>query len=226
MGAALAAFFASHSLPVQPPIRRWLHARLGKVVYLSFYSGVSLAVLVWLVIAAGRAPFVEIWPFANWQLWVPNIVMPLACFLIVFGVAVPNPFSIEGREAERFDPERPGIAGITRHPLLWGITLWAFAHLIANGDLAHVVLFGLFTAFGLIGMFAIDKRRQREWGRDIWIKQARNTAFVPFAGILRGNAGYAELLMDWRRGGMAVILYLTLLFSHPTVIGVSPLSMV
>src|SRR5215813_13805132 len=98
----------------------------------------------------------------------PNIAMPVACLLIAFGVAAPSPFSIAGRDGYSFDPERPGIAGVTRHPLLWAITLWAAAHTVPNGDLAHVTLFGLFAVFGIAGMVMLDARKRREWGQDLW----------------------------------------------------------
>ncbi len=223
MIAALAMFFTSHMIPARPPIRRWLRARLRPGLYMTLYSGLSLAILIWLIVAAGRAPYVEIWPVAPWQLWVPNLVMPLVCLLIAFGVAAPNPFSIAGRAAYNFDPDRPGIAGVTRHPLIWGLTLWARAHLVPNGDLAHVVLFGLFAAFGLIGMAAIDARRRRAWGRAVWDERAARTSFLPFAAILGGRTG-----MPRPSSGAAPRLlaaagfYVVLILLHPLLTGVSP----
>jgi uncharacterized membrane protein len=223
MIAALAAFFASHIAPARPPIRRFFVERLGKRMYTALYSAVSLTVLFWLIVAAGRAPQVRLWDFEPWQLWVPNIVMPLACLLIAFGAAAPNPFSIAGRDGSSFDPERPGIPGVTRHPLLWAITLWAAAHTVPNGDLAHVMLFGLFAVFGIAGMFILDARKRREWGLDLWASRAARTSLIPFAALAAG---------DFRFGGLhrqhivrilaALALYLALLMSHQAAIGVSP----
>jgi uncharacterized membrane protein len=187
------------------------------------YSALSIAVLGWLIVAAGRAPYVEIWPFAPWQLWVPNIAMPIALFLIVFGVAAPNPFSIAGKNTKSFDPQRPGIAGITRHPLVWGLTLWALAHLVPNGDLAHLILFGLFGAFGLMGMAAIDRRRKREWGAQVWHERARHTAFMPFAGLATGKTRLSGFHQPIQRAFITVALYIALMLLHPALIGVSPL---
>lgn len=221
--AAFAAFFASHRLPARPPIRQRLTAALGPSVYIAIYSALSLAVVAWLIVAAGRAPYVEIWPFAPWQLWAPNIAMPVALFLIVFGVAAANPFSIAGKTAETFDPQRPGIAGITRHPLIWGLTLWALAHLVPNGDLAHLILFGLFGAFGLMGMAAIDKRRKREWGAQVWNERARHTAFVPFAGLATGRTRLKGFHQPGQRALITIAVYIALMLLHPVVIGVSPL---
>jgi len=227
MIAALGAFFASHIVPARPPVRRFFVERLGKKTYTAFYSAVSLAILFWLIVAAGRAPQVRLWDFEPWQLWVPNIAMPLACLLIAFGVAAPSPFSITGRDGSNFDPERPGIAGVTRHPLLWAITLWAGAHAVPNGDLAHVMLFGLFAVSGIAGMFILDARKRREWGQDLWARRAARTSIVPFAAVVAGDFRLDGL---WRQHIVRILaalaLYLTLLMSHQAIIGVSPLPLI
>ena len=225
MGAAFAFFLALHSLPAGPAIRPRLVRALGETGYLVLYSLVSLLALAWLVVAAGRAPYVELWAFAPWQLWVPNLAMPAACLLVAFGVAAPNPLSFGGRARHKFDPDRPGIAGVTRHPLLWALALWSGSHLLPNGNLAHVLLFGGFTAFALFGMYAVDTRFKRILGATEWARLARRTSLVPFAALAGGR---------WRSAGMAIgagpimrvlagaALYLMLLSLHERVIGVAP----
>ncbi len=225
MSVALAAFFASHVVPARPSVRRALHAHLGSGLYAIAYSAVSLAILAWLIAAARHAPHIQLWDFEPWQLWVPNLVMPLVCVLIAFGVAAPNPFSISiwpGRDPS-FDPGRPGIAGITRHPLLWAITLWAAAHAVPNGDLAHVLLFGLFALFGIAGMAALDGRRRAAWGATLWAERAAKTSLIPFAAVVDRRARLSGLSLNPLRGAAALALYATLLAAHPHLIGVSPL---
>jgi uncharacterized membrane protein len=223
MTAALVLFLAAHVVPARPKIRNWLKARLGLRAYIAVYSVVSAILLIWLVVAAGRAPHIELWPMAPWQYWAPLVAMPLACLLAAFGAAVPNPFSIGGLGNERFDPDRPGIAGVTRHPLLWAPTFWAFAHLFPNGDLAHVVLFGLMAGFGLIGMYALDRRRQREWGLTEWRRLAARTSFIPFLSRDMFNRETNLAPADWLRLAGAAVLYLALLHAHEPLIGFSPI---
>ncbi|MDX1821402.1 MAG: NnrU family protein [Paracoccaceae bacterium] len=210
-GAAFAVFLLSHAVPVRPPVRPWLVARLGACGFTLAYSVLSVAVLVWLIGAAGRAPHVPLWGWAAWQAWVPLVAMLPVCVIIALAVGRPNPFSFGGAGNARFDPARPGIVGWMRHPLLVALAIWAGAHLLANGDLAHVILFGVFAGFALLGQRVIDRRRQREMG-------ARWAALR--AGMVRGAV--------WRRGdalrlAAGVMLYLALLMLHPVVIGVSPL---
>jgi len=220
---ALIVFLTSHSLPARPIVRRSLEAWLGSRAYMALYSIVSLAILAWLIAAAGNAPHVQLWTFEPWQLWIPNIAMPFACLLIAFGIAAPDPFSITRCGSAAFDAQRPGIAGITRHPLLWALTLWAAAHIVPNGDLAHVILFGLFALFGFAGMAMFDARKRREWGPELWAKRTVRTPLIPFAAVVTGRFCAAGLSAVLIRFLAAAALYLTLLLPHQLIIGVSPL---
>jgi uncharacterized membrane protein len=223
MTVALTAFFASHVIPARPAVRRSLQAQLGGVAYGVIYSAVSLAVLAWVIAAARNAPHIKLWDFELWQLWVPNLVMPFVCVLIAFGIAAPNPFSIAGQKSASFDADRPGVAGITRHLLLWAITLWALAHIAPNGDLAHVLLFGLFAVFGAVGMAALDDRKRKQWGETLWAERAAKTSAFPFAALLEGRVRLRELRLDPWRAVAALALYAALIAAHPYAIGVSPL---
>jgi uncharacterized membrane protein len=223
MIAAFGAFFASHIAPARPPMRVWLRGALGAAGYLVLYSAFSLAMLGWLIVAAARAPYIELWGFAPWQLWVPNIAMPLVCVLAALGAGAVNPFSFAGRAPERFDPAKPGIAGLTRYPVLWAVTLWAIAHIVPNGNLAHVLLFGAFAAFGVIGMRMFERRKKRVWGEDVWTARAVNTSLVPFAAIIAGRARLWPVLCQPVRIAAGLAAWFVLLGAHPHLFGVSPL---
>lgn len=208
--AAFAVFFASHAIPVRPPIKSAIVARIGARGFTWAYSALSIAVLTWLIVAAGRAPQVLLWPWAPWQLWVPVIVNAIAMVILTLGTARPNPLSFGGTHNDRFDPAHPGIVGWLRHPLLVAIGLWAAAHLVPNGDLAHVLLFGTFLAFAILGMKIIDRRKQRlmgaEWAR---LTQTARVIEITPGGLLRIAIGLG--------------LYGLVLWLHAPVIGVSPL---
>lgn len=220
---AFLAFLASHVLPARPRLRAALCNLAGESVYIAVYSTVSLIVLGWLITSAGRAPFVEVWAFAPWQMWVPNIAMPAACLLIAFGVGAANPFSFGGRNASAFDPERPGIAGVSRHPLLLAIVLWAAAHAAPNGDLAHVLLFGVFAVAGVAGMLAIDGRMRSRMGPHEGQRLAAHTSLLPCSALLTGRWRPDPRLLSWHRLALATLLYAGLVLLHQPVIGVSPL---
>jgi uncharacterized membrane protein len=218
---AFGVFLLSHAIPAQPAIRRRLTGAVGEQAYLAGYSLLSLAALGFLILATGRAPFLALWDPKPWQWWVPNLAMPLACLLAAYGLGAPNPLSFGGRTGG-FNPEHPGIAGLVRHPLLWALTLWAGAHAVPNGDLAHLLLFGGFALFALLGMRAIDRRRRRLLGAEAWARLAYRTSFLPGASLVSGRWRPGRLASPWRLA-WAALLWLALLLLHGPVIGVTPL---
>jgi uncharacterized membrane protein len=220
---AYLVFIASHAAPRRPALRAALTRVLGERLYLAVYIAVSIAILAWLIVAAGRAPFVALWAYAPWQTWAPNIAMPFVCLLAAFGTAAPNPLSFGGRRTHHYDPANPGIAGVARHPILWAIAIWSGAHLVPNGDLAHVILFGGFGVLALCGMLALDKRLRYQIGDATWSRLAQRTSLVPLGAIVSGRWRPARLQLDLKRLLVAVGLYATFVASHSTLIGVSPL---
>lgn len=221
-GAVFAVFMGSHAIPARPAVRARLAGLLGERGYLAAYVLASLATLAWVIVAAGRAPHVALWYPEPWMLWVPTLAMPAVCLLIAFAVAAPNPLSFGGARPERFDPDRPGIAGVARHPLLWALALWSGAHLVPNGDLAHAVLFGSFAVFSVAGMAAIDRRMRRRMGEDVWRRLAARTSLIPFAALVTGRWQPAGR-PDGLRLGIGIALWLGLLTLHTPVIGVPAL---
>jgi len=206
---AFAVFFASHAIPVRPAVKARITALIGPRGFTLAYSALSVAVLAWLIVAAGRAPYVELWPRAAWQSWVPFVVNAFAAVIVALAIGRPNPLSFGGTRNAEFAPDHAGIVGWVRHPLLVAIALWAGAHLVPNGDLAHVVLFGTFLGFALLGMRMIDRRKRRQIGAD-WARlahTARRLEITP-GGLARVAIGL---------GLWGVVLWL-----HTPVIGLSP----
>lgn len=212
-------FIASHLVPLRPHIRGWLVVRMGPRIFSITYGTISIAILAWLIAAAAKAPYVRLWSYQEWHHWVPWSLMPIACLLAVLGLARANPLSFGGRKEGQFDPERPGIAGVTRHPILLAIILWSLAHIVATGRLSYVVLFGMFLCLGLFGMVIIDRRKQRQWGEPVWRETARQTAFLSARGIRHIDVGVKELVG-------AFILFAALVYLHRLVIGVDVIHVV
>ncbi|MCW1934830.1 NnrU family protein [Pararhodobacter zhoushanensis] len=209
--AAMAVFVGAHRLMVWPRVKAPLVARLGAGGFTLAYSALSVALLVWVIVAAARSPFVPLWSPAAWQAWAALALMLVGCVLVAQALAGVNPFSFGSRTAP-FDPERPGIAGVTRHPVLLALALWALAHTLANGDLAHVLLFAPMGLFALLGMAAIDRRKRRVMPD--WNALSRNTALLSLRGV-------AALPLWPSLAGVAA--WAALIALHPLVIGADPL---
>lgn len=212
--AALAAFLLSHMIPARPAVRARLIGTLGRGGYFAAYSLVSLAILGWLIVAAAHAPYVEVIPPLAIFRWAPVLVMPIVCWLAISGLSIQNPFSFGGLGRRGFDPDTPGILRTTRHPILVALMLWAVAHLLANGSLSHVILFGLFAGFAVMGMVLIDRRTARLLGPD-WPRLSHNTARLS----LRAPRPWPRMWV-WLA---TIAAYTALLHLHAAVIGLSPL---
>ncbi|MES0882552.1 NnrU family protein [Roseibium sp. SCP14] len=212
--ASFAVFFASHMILIRPPVRPVLVRLLGQRGFSVAYSALSVLILWWMIEAAQSAPYVELWSWEPWQNWMPILAMIPVCVIVAFGVGVPNPFSFGGLHNDRFDPDHPGLVRWMRHPVLVALLLWSTAHLIPNGNLAHVILFGAFSLFSLLGMKIIDKRRQREMGND-WDRLLKATRNAPPPRVL-------PTLNALVRFAVALIVYMALAHSHPYFAGVNP----
>ena len=210
-------------MPTTPKVRSWLVGRLGERLYLIIYGLVSLAIVAWLISAAVRAPTFVIWPFQAWQAVLPLVLMPFALILLIASALSPNPLSVSLRPVSG-EPALPSVVSITRHPILWAFALWALSHLIANGDLVAVILFGGLGFFALMGMRILDRRTQRRLGPAEWARVAGPTSVVPFGAAL---AGRARLTLDRPMivgivGGLAGYVWF-LLQGHEWVTGLDPL---
>ncbi len=208
------------------PLRRGLVARLGPGGFRGAFSTMSLASLALLIWTYGKASnaetFYGLWLVETWMRWVPFLVMPIALLLFVGSVSVRNPTAVGGEKALA-DPEAArGILRITRHPMLWAFGLWAIAHLVANGDLASVILFVTIALTAFAGMPSIDAKR-RAADPSGWSTYAARTSIIPFAAIMSGRNRLVLGEIGLWRPAVAIFAWIALLHAHPFVIGVSAL---
>ncbi len=184
MVLGLVLFLGAHVFTTRREARARAIASMGDGTYKIAYTLVS---------AAGLALIV--WGFAHYratewvQLWNPprvlkhlNTLLMLPASILVVAAYI-----------------RGQIYATLKHPMLAGVKLWAFGHLLANGDLGGIILFGSFLAWAVFDRISL-KRRADAGGPPI-----------PVGGI--GNDLIAVLV--------GVVVYLALAFAfHPVVIGV------
>jgi len=137
----LTVFFAVHLIPTVPAFRALLIARIGERPYKGALALVSLLGLVLIVLGKGGAPHVTLWTPPAWGAGAARFLMPLAFFLVVAAYVPSN------------------VRWITRHPMLWGVSIWALAHLLANGDAASALLFGSFLLYAVYDMWSASQRQ-------------------------------------------------------------------
>ncbi len=104
-----------------------------------------LASLVFIILGYRSAPFVTVWTPPAFMVHINNLLMLIAVF--VFGMSATT-----GR-----------LRGKMRHPQLTAVKIWAVAHLLVNGDLASVILFGSMLVWAVIEVVLINK--SSDWDR-------------------------------------------------------------
>ncbi|XSG84263.1 MAG: NnrU family protein [Methylohalobius sp. ZOD2] len=218
-----AAFFLGIHLGVSGTgLRFKLIESYGEKPYrIAFAIAASLG-LIWLVYAWRGAPYLPLWGQPAIFRYLAVGLMPVAFYLVVVALTTKNP-AMMGQE-NILDRENGGIGPlrITRHPLMWGIALWALLHLLANGDWAALVFFGSFLILTVKGTFDIDRKRLREYGES-WQRYMEKTSNLPFQAIVQGRQKFDWRELSWWRIGVTLVVYGGLLHAHARLFGVSPL---
>ncbi len=214
-------FTGGHFVLSGASLRRFLIGRLGRIPYLVLYSVFAAATLVWLIAAYARAPQAELWGDPLWARYLVLLLMPFAAILLVCGALTASPTAVGGARVLRRDDPAPGIFKVTRHPMMWAFALWAAVHLIANGDIASLILFGAVLTLALGGIAHLDARQRAEDGR-AWERLAAVTSVIPFAAAYSGRARISLAGIGAWRIALGVALYFVLLFGHEWAFDASP----
>ena len=197
-------------------LRDALIVRLGAAPYRGAFAVASLVGLAWMVYAYRHAPTVPLWGLLLGFRAAAYVLVFIAFLFVVIGLATPSPTRVgmESTLAQGPDVAR-GIVRITRHPFLWGVALWALAHLIINGDLASLILFGSLLVLALAGTLSIDAKRRRNFGEE-WARFAKVTSDIPFAAIAAGRnrLGPAVVEVGVWRALVAIVVYVVAFYLH------------
>jgi uncharacterized membrane protein len=125
---------------VAPGLRTGLGDNGGKLLV----TALSLIALVLMVLGYRQADVIVLWSPPAFLTHLNNLLMLLAVFLLTLGYS-------RGRLRTRL-----------RHPMLTSVKTWAVAHLLVNGDLASLILFGGLLAWAVVSVILIN-RAERVW---------------------------------------------------------------
>ena len=220
--AAAALFLGLHVLVSGTPVRGAIVGRIGERPYMGLFSLASLGAIVWLAVAYRGADYIELWDAGAGAGHLALAVMPFAFILLVGAVTTKNPTVVGQEKALESEQAAAGILKVTRHPFLWAVVLWALVHLLANGHLAALVLFGTMLILALAGPPLIDAKRAKVYGA-AWESYTAVTSNLPFAAILTGRTRISFAEIGWRRIAGGLALYVAALLAHVHVFGVTPL---
>lgn len=141
--AGLVVFFAAHFFTaIARGARDGLVRRMGEGPYKGAFALVSLAGFALIILGWRSADASLVYTPPAFLRHATLALMPFATILIVAA------FAPAGR-----------IASAAKHPMLVAVKIWAFAHLLSNGEVRSVLLFGAFLAFAVIDRIALKKRK-------------------------------------------------------------------
>ncbi|HEX2725197.1 MAG TPA: NnrU family protein [Beijerinckiaceae bacterium] len=186
----LIVFIGAHAFTMARAARARAIARLGEGPYKGLYSLVSLIGLVLIVWGYGSyraGGYIQLWAP---PVWTRHLALPLVWLAFVAMVSAYFP----GR-----------IRRALKHPMLAGLKIWALAHLLANGDLGSIILFGTLLAWAVVARIAAKRRDE-----------------------VRDHGGPVAEPAGWRNDVFAIVIgtaaYLAfLIWLHPLLIGVPAL---
>src|ERR1041384_1716757 len=180
----LAVFIGMHLVTTQRDRRAALIARIGEGPYKGLLSLVSVVGVVLIAWGFGRYRATGCGVVWSPPLWTRHVVVALMWIASICIVAAYSPGKIKAT---------------LKHPMLVGVKIWAAAHLIANGDLGSIVLFGSILGWAVFDRISL-KRRADPGGPVIPVGVARQDVIAVIGGT---------------------VLYLLLGFVfHPWVVGV------
>ena len=139
----LAIFLSAHLFVTRRSARAGLIARFGTAGYRILFSVVSivgLALIVWGFGHYRADGYIDVWsppPFMH------HVTALLMLFAVIFLTAAFVPSHIKAR---------------LKHPMLAAVKTWALAHLLSNGDLGSILLFGSFLVWGVLARIAAKRR--------------------------------------------------------------------
>ncbi|MCR9219439.1 MAG: NnrU family protein [Alphaproteobacteria bacterium] len=216
---AMATFVSGHFLLSSLPVRTALIERIGANAHRILYSLFAIVTLVWSVNAYNRAPYQELWPPMTGLQHLLMLLMLPACLLFVAAVTTRNPTAVGGEKHLKDPHPARGVLTITRHPGLWAFLIWSVGHLLVNGDIASVVLFGGLAALSGAGMAHIDYRRRLQNGSD-WGPVALSTSAIPFLAAIQGRTKIDWAGIGLGRVALGLALYAALVVFHQYLSGV------
>jgi uncharacterized membrane protein len=184
MTGGLLLFLGTHSVRIFAD--GWRNKQInqrGEQAWMGIYSIVSLIGFVLIVYGYGVA---RLEPQIIWQppVWTKHLaaLLTLPAFILLVAAYVPG----------------TKIKTIVGHPMILGVKLWALAHLLANGMLADIVLFGSFLLWSVLD-YRASRRRDKATGRVYKSAGISRDIIAIIVGIVAWGV-FAAVLHNWLIG--------------------------
>jgi uncharacterized membrane protein len=172
LGLALWAY--SHLMKrITPQFRASLGDKNGRLVA----TGLTVISIALIVYGFMHSDVIQIWNPPAFMKHINNLLMLIAVFLLGVGYV-------------------PGVVRTKmRHPMLGAVKTWALAHLLVNGDLASMILFGSMLAWAVVDMIMINK--MQPWNRPVAGPLRNDLIWLVGAAVLMGGIGMIHAYLGY-----------------------------
>lgn len=189
--AANIAFVGTH-FAMSHPLRAPMVKALGAGGFQAVYILVSLATLAWVYFAFTAAPPADL-PGSGEIGWIIATIITLPAMILLAGSLIGNP-ALPTPLAEAQARSQPkGVFMVTRHPMMWGIGLWAISHLALLWSIRTMITALAIGTLALVGAKLQDAKKEVLMG-DAWAQWESKTSYWPRWGKLL-SVGAVPLLV-------------------------------
>ena len=143
----LIMFFGIHMLPFYPEYRALLIDKFdsdrieGEELYKVIFAVIVLLGLIFIGIGKGSMEFIGLWSTPIFFRYITVVLIPVA-FILMVAAYMPN-------NIKRYVP----------HPMLTGVIIWGATHMMVNGDVAAIILFGSFVVYSGVAIKLANRRQ-------------------------------------------------------------------
>ena len=172
--SGLVIFFGTHIFSALRPRGEGqdLRKRLGEGPYMGLYSVLSLVGFVMIIYGYGATRGAGVLYVPPTWLAHINLLLTIPAFILLVASQIPAGY----------------IKKITKHPMLLAVKLWALGHLLANGELNSVILFGSFLAYAVFDRIMVKRRGDNGPGPDVTLNP-----MMDMISVLVGAAAWAAI---------------------------------
>ena len=179
--AANIAFVGTH-FAMSHPLRAPMVKALGAGGFQGAYTVVSFATLAWVYFAFTAAPPADL-PGSGDAGWIAATIITLPAMILLAGSLVGNPALPTPMAEAQARAEPKGVMRVTRHPMMWGIGLWAASHIILFWSIRTMVTALAMGILALVGAKLQDAKKEALMGES-WAEWERKTSYWPRWGQL------------------------------------------
>ncbi|AUX68572.1 MFS transporter [Porphyrobacter sp. HT-58-2] len=179
--AANVAFVGSH-FAMSHPLRAPMVKALGEKGFSLAYTAVSFAALGWVYFAFLAAPGSDL-PGSGEAGWIIATVLTWPAMVLLAGSFVGNPALPTPMAEQQTRAEPKGALRVTRHPMMWGIGLWAISHMALFWSTRTMITALAMGVLALVGARLQDAKKEALMGA-AWAEWERKTSYWPRWGQL------------------------------------------